>query len=43
MIMKLGGWCVAGGRYQIYTEKRRGFVDTSLIIAGVNMGDHGSR
>ena len=34
---------VAGGRYQIYTEKRRGFVDTSLIIAGVNMGDHGTR
>lgn len=29
-----------GGRFEIYKEKRRGFVDTSLIISGVNIRDH---
>ena len=42
-LCKLSSYFVAGGRYKIYREERKGFVDTSLIIEDVSIKDHMSR
>ena len=42
-LCKLSSRFVAGGRYKIYREERKGFVDTSLIIEDISLKDHMSR
>ena len=42
-LCKLSPRFVAGGRYKIYREERKGFVDTSLIIENISIKDHMSR